>query len=206
MSEASESLIPAIYNFRKAFLKDGDLVRPFAAAHGVGVVEGGIFDEPSPGNYNFLLPVPSDLPRLQTARRIAVFCEDRRQFAEAAEVLGLNPTSGKDAIIGIAGGAAQPEANRFNVMAELLTNVMKHNPDSELILGVHTGVCGGVDHFTHGKMTEINILGGRDEERHEMLGYVSDLIDQLTNNGVEPDRIRPFVAVVGPNGFEGIEE
>lgn len=203
LSPREQGVLGALRRVADLFAGDGDLVRPGAEHHGVQVVQAGVFDPISTGNYNFRLPEAStdEVQALVAAKRVAVVCEDYRQVGQVAAAEGFTP--GVDAVIGVAGGAAQPETQRLDAMADLLAAVAGANPEAEILLGVHTGVCGGANHFTEGGMAKLVAEQGANAEHAAMLGFEEQLKQALIDRGVQSSQISTGIATVEGTQFVG---
>jgi len=201
--QPTERIMKALSAFYELYKGDGDLVRPGAQKHGVQVIEGSIFDAPSKGNYNFRIPRVDveTATALVNSKRLKIFCEDYRQFEEAVTASESNVAEGEDGVIGVAGGAAQPEEKRLEAMAELIAASAEVNPEQNYVLGIHTGVCGGAEHFTGGEMSKILSQQGPDAEMENMVVFRTALVNKLTSLGVSPDRIAVGAAVVEGHRF-----
>lgn len=194
----------AVRVFVDLYRGDGDLVREGARHHDVQVVERDIFDALSDGNYNFRIPRKFDnesIKKLIGASRVAWVCEDYRQAAQVADALGLRPEGGKEAVFGIAGGAAQPEEKRFKALADLIAVLSQANPEMEHYLVIHDGVCGGANHYTGGEMKRVREQQGAREEQTKMIEFRTKLVNVLVERGVNPDKIKVGLAVVENDKF-----
>jgi len=207
-TETTESnlahLSDVMKKFHTAFANDPNLVREGAKHHGVNVTEGTILDAPISHAYSARIPTGSkeELEAIQKAPVIVLGCMDYRQVHELYEQYGSPAV-----FIADAGGAAQPNEDRFNMTVELLTAIHAVNPEARLILTGHIEVCGGADHFTGGKMKEIRSgKNGKEEEIEVMSNYLQKTASALKKAGVSQDVMEINLALVDEkNTFRGIK-
>lgn len=169
-----------VWNSRKG---DKNLVRESAKTHGVSISNGYFFNKVIPGAYNPRLPYASDreakeISRLSSIKRL---CMDYRGSSSVGQI-----DSGSVAWID-AGGALQPERNRFEIDMNMWDAIFALNPDIFVQLYYHIDICGGGNHFTGGEVKRQNELGGRDnEDSYVYQNYVRpyyETVQSLRNSG-----------------------
>lgn len=199
LTNEEQKLLDALTRMYELYKGDGELVRPGAEKHGVRVIKGSVFDKPVRGNYNFRLmePTVESVRALGQVRSIAVVCEDYRQFAEVVEGAHLNPGENEDAVFGVAGGSAQPNNERRVALVDVVAMAMGLNPEMQLMAAIHTGVCGGAEHFTGGEMSKLNPA----EESQKMVDFRSEFVNELVAKGVSQNRINVGTAIVEGHNF-----
>lgn len=189
----------------KLYKNDADLVRAGAEQHGIAITQGGMFEPMEKGAYNLRLPDinKGEVEELGGVRSVTLVCMDYRQSWQVAQERRFQPP--KDAVIAVAGGAAQPQQARRQAMVEFLGAIISCNPSVAVNLAVHNGVCGGVNHFTGGEMQKA-YQDSPAQERKAMQGYLEDFADQLQEGGTKPERIKTFIADVEGDGFQFLTE
>lgn len=200
LSPTDARLLTALQNIQTSFGKDADLVRAGAAEHGVEVIEAGMADAPSLGNYNPRIPTgtPEEVALIKHAKSLNCICMDYRQSGEVVEQLHLNVGAGQDLLFANAGGAAQPSTDRQALLVEFLLAAMAVNPGLKLRLGIHNEVCGGANYFSNGKMKQLrNQPEGQQAERAAMLEFLKATYEALLAGGVVPSSIEQYLSVIG---------
>lgn len=152
---------------------DADLVREGAKHHGVQVVERTLFEPLESGQYNPHLPTGSEeeAQRLSKVRKFVKMCMDYRQSGDVVSDPELGITEGEDAVWADAGGAAQPDQERFDADVDFVVAVAQVNPTAEFMFLVHDHVCGGANFYTKGEAKRVREEEGSEAEDNFMVGY-----------------------------------
>jgi len=182
----------AISAVKKLHAGDPDLVREGAKHHGVQVTEGGLLKPIEPHAYNFRSPegTAQELDALAHAKKIVVGCMDYRQsdriakeHPEADTILFLN-----------AGGVAQPNADRLQADTDFVAAAYKQGQEPDVHLYYHTGVCGGANHFTDGKMKQIHDDPSQGDmvEKTEMDVFGKQYTQALIDRGIPQEKLHLY--------------
>lgn len=197
MQETTEAtkarLSHALQQFHEAFQNDPDLVREGAKQHGVEVTEGTILEAPIKHAYSARIPTGSkeEIEAIEKTTKVVLACMDYRQVYEVYE--GFDKPA---VFIADAGGAAQPNEDRFHLTVELLSAIHAINPRATLLLTGHDEVCGGANFFTKGDMKRIRNEEGGEKEKEVMTGFLQKLATALIDKGVAKDKISLGLALV----------
>lgn len=192
----------AIKRFSAAFGNDLELVRVKANEHHVGLTRGGILLPPQAGKYNLRIPTGSrqEVSALLTAGQVLVGCMDYRQSAEIYDATTPN------AVIEMAGGAAQPDHGRRGALVDFLFTVSQLNRNVHFLLLGHNRVCGGIDHATQGAIARTFQEGGYSAERTELVEYLRQTASNLESHGVPYVRYSLGIARIGEgNDYLGLD-
>jgi hypothetical protein len=184
-------LSPAVQNFNAQFARDGELVRSKAEAHGVdvnygdsfSVIHGPRWGKHSP-DYQPRIPEIEEkkILRLAAAQRVVFMCEERRKGHLLSKHLGINTKN--DAVIATAGSVAQPEKKRFKAQLDLVFALHEAAPHMMMEFWIHTGQCGGVDHFMGGYVSaNIEQSGGHDSTWEQ--GLMFQLLNQFYSSTIQ---------------------
>lgn len=199
---AEARLATALQEVQVWFGKDADLVRAGAAEHGVAVIEADLSTPLTMGAYNPRIPSGSsaEINLIKQAKSLNCICMDYRQSGEVSEQLHLSMADGRDLVFANAGGAAQPDAKRRELLVEFLLAALAVNPSMKLRLGVHNEICGGANYFTNGKMKQLRSLpDGAQTERAAMLALLDETYQALVKGGVVESSMEKYLSVIGPD-------
>ncbi|MCL4359938.1 hypothetical protein M1555_01610 [Patescibacteria group bacterium] len=191
---------------QQTFIKDGELVRESAEHHGVQVTEGGLFVPASPGNYNLRLPdgSPAEIKGLRSATRLLVVCEDCRVSGPIAK------TVRHDALFANAGGPGQILMTRIRPAVQFTAAVLALNPNISIVWYGHTGICGGANHQTNGRMADFYNPGedyyvSEMKDSAQMEVYLQTFMNELMEAGFPREQTEcHLVHVNEENGISGI--
>lgn len=185
---------------------DADLVRSGAKAHGVSVVEGDLFKALVKHNYNPRLPAGTEreAEKLGQVSSLLVVCEDYRQSYEVANDHVLALSLDNTAVLATAGGAAQPDTERFTGDVSFLSAVLGLNPRAEVVLTHHIGVCGGANYYTNGHMKEVREKFGVGQEIEEMNNYGARMYEAIKANCPESRLSLWLSRVSDSDQYEGL--
>lgn len=182
----------AIAAVKKLHAGDPDLVREGAKHHGVTVTEGGLLTPVEPHAYNFRSPegTAQEVAAITHAKTLVVGCMDYRQSDRIAK-----EHPGSDTVLFLnAGGAAQPNHDRLQADTEFVAEAYKQGQTPDIYLYYHTGVCGGANYFTDGKMKHIHDDPSQGEaaEKSEMDSFGKQFLDALAGRGVPGDKLHLY--------------
>ena len=185
----------AMQRVHKLYESDPDLVREGAKHHGVEVVVGNMIDPIAKKAYNARIPEGTEEEIAAVQQQDAVIgvqCMDWRQSKDLADMIHPN------ASISTAGGAAQPDDERRQALVDLLVAIHEFNPTAKFELFAHTGVCGGMNHFTHGEAKKVHDEQGPEIEFDLMAESVQQMRDAMLEADVAPSAIaQPRIVVIG---------
>jgi hypothetical protein len=179
-------LFLAIQTVKRLHAGDPDLVREGAKHHGVSVTTGSMIDAITPHAYNFRIPegTTQEIQAIKEATTLVVGCMDYRQSDAIAKRHPDTP------LFFTAGGAAQPNIERLEADVIFVAESFKSNKNQPKIeLYVHTGVCGGANHFTDGAIKKIHDENSN-QESTAMEGFGIEFVRKLQMNGVPGDHIK----------------
>lgn len=191
------SLAEAIRRAASVFAKDLELVAEAARAHNVALSKGDVFYLPRPGAYNLRLPKGDmgAVQRLAHSGRVIIACMDYRQSSDVVDATKANVW------MLMAGGAAQPNERRLAAAVDLVAALYRANPEMQFSLLAHNRICGGVNHFTGGRIVGLSHEG----EMGELELHLNNTDGRLQDLGVPRGAYELGIARIGEgNDFLGI--
>lgn len=197
INSSERKMFEALLELKESYSDDVYLVSLNAKEHGIPVVEGGMFKPMQKGAHN-VRSFEGNLAEAKALKRVenlTVLCMDYRQSQEAIEELGVEVGPDKGAVFACAGGAAQPEINRQIVLCGFIDSFHKINPEADINLVAHTGVCGGVKEYPDEDMSKLYEEAPLKEEQR-MVDYVVDFARIVVDSGVDSEKIKVYLSQV----------
>lgn len=177
--------------------KDPDLVREGAKHHGVPVSEKTLLEAIEKRAYNFRVPHgdrqnkemkavrEAEFQAIMEAKHIIVGCMDYRQ----SDAIAAQHREKNTFFFFTAGGAVQPTDDRFSADVRFVA-IAAQASGADVDLYYHTGVCGGANHFTDGKMKHVHEHEGLKGEIAQMDPYAMGYAQELVEFGIGQNRIK----------------
>lgn len=186
MSEISRYVDAALIVRNSRKIKDPSLVRESAEKHGVPISEGIFFEQVVRGAYNPRIPAATtrEALKMKKVRTVKRLCMDYRGSGRVGYI-GEGEVAWSDA-----GGALQPNDERFNQDMQLWDAIFALNPDVYVDLYYHLDICGGGNYFTGKELEKAHARGVEEEFVQQfVLPYYSAVAKLRTSGGVELNKM-----------------
>ena len=189
-----------LQNTARIFGNDLLLVHKQAQEHNIPLVTHDITSKPTDGAYNAHIPIDilHDIDAIASSKKILLGCIDWRQvepiFAE------IKP----DVFFTVDGGPTQPDSVRLQTLTQLFKHIHAINPHATLLFVAHDQICGGVNHFSGGQLTELQTKTTKNgtsweiTERAFLTPLLNNFYSNLKEHGIKPEKIVFALAHVDP--------
>lgn len=198
-----QRLAKAIKNIRTLFGRDYEKIIESARQHDVDISLSDIRTPPHAHAYNLRIPSEKDIDAIKHSKTFKIGCMDYRVSGPSEE------DTQYDLRLTMAGGSnPEHDENRAEALAEFIAAILALNPNLEITLAIHNGVCGGVNFDTKGQAKKIFEEKGPDAETTFMEQGLHEFGQRLMSMNIPMNTVHFALEMVDSDGhsFAGVRE